>query len=427
MPSMPRAERLDGSLALLREGYAFIARRCDRLDSDVFRTRLLLQDAICMRGEAAAELFYDEERFVRAGAAPEPLRKTLLGEGGVQGLDDERHRNRKAMFMRLMTPEAIERLVGLTRQEWRRAADRWAEQDEVVLFEETMPLLCRAVCEWAGVPLAEDEVRTRTEQMAAMIDGPASVGARHLRGRVARRRGNRWAGRLVARVRSGDLAPPEDTALARIARHRDVDGELLTPHTAAVELVNVVRPTVAVARFVAFAALALHLHPEVRARLAAGNGGDLRHFVHEVRRFYPFFPMAAARVRTTFTWRGYTFPRGTRTLLDLYGTDHDPRLWDEPERFLPARFDGREPGPFAFIPQGGGDHLLGHRCAGEWLTIALVQEAVRVLTSELAYEVPDQDLSIDLSRMPAIPRSRFVLRDVRWIGPTGGPASASSR
>jgi fatty-acid peroxygenase len=38
---------------------------------------------------------------------------------------------------------------------------------------------------------------------------------------------------------------------------------------------------------------------------------------------------------------------------------------------------------------------------------------VEWLTRELEYRVPDQYLEIDWSRPPALPRSRFVIRDVR--------------
>jgi fatty-acid peroxygenase len=41
--------------------------------------------------------------------------------------------------------------------------------------------------------------------------------------------------------------------------------------------------------------------------------------------FAPFFPAVAARVRRDFDWKGYRLPRGRRVLLDLYGTDYDPR------------------------------------------------------------------------------------------------------
>lgn len=51
----------------------------------------------------AAELFCDESRFVRRGATPGRIQRTLLGRGGVKGLDDEPHRHRKAMFMSALT------------------------------------------------------------------------------------------------------------------------------------------------------------------------------------------------------------------------------------------------------------------------------------------------------------------------------------
>lgn len=95
----------DSTLAFLRDGYAFILRRSERAQADVFQTRLLMLPVTCLHGEQAAQLFYDQERFERRGAAPARAQKTLLGEGGVQGLDDEAHRVRKQMFMSLMTPE----------------------------------------------------------------------------------------------------------------------------------------------------------------------------------------------------------------------------------------------------------------------------------------------------------------------------------
>lgn len=41
--------------------------------------------------------------------------------------------------------------------------------------------------------------------------------------------------------------------------------------------------------------------------------------------------------------------------------------------------------------------------------------AVEFLVNGMAYDVPEQDLRIDLSRMPAIPESRFVVRNVRLL------------
>ena len=55
---------------------------------------------------------------------------------------------------------------------------------------------------------------------------------------------------------------------------------------AAVELLNVVRPIVAVSAFIAQAAHALHRHPEWRQKLK-DDEGQLEPFVQEVRRLYP--------------------------------------------------------------------------------------------------------------------------------------------
>ncbi|MFI9643841.1 cytochrome P450 [Micromonospora sp. NPDC051925] len=415
MATTPADRSPESTLAFLREGYRFISTRCERYGSDVFTARLLLEPTIFLRGRDAVELFYDQERFRRAGAAPKRGQRTLTGKGGVQGLDGAAHHDRKAMFMSIMTPSAVQRLGRLFADEWRTRLPGWEGSGTVVLHEAVGPLLMRAVCAWAGVPLPEAEVGRRTAQMQAMIDGPAALGPRHWRGRLARRRAERWIADLVERVRIGTLPAPAGSALAVIAEHRDGAGRLLPRRVAAVELINVLRPTVAVDRYVVFAALALHDHPAWRERVRTGDE-PTEWFVQEVRRYYPFFPVAFARVRRSFEWQGHHFPKGRRVLLDLYGTNHHPQLWPEPERFRPERFAGWRDDPYGLVPQGGGSHLGGHRCAGEWITIELMKQAVGLLTGAMDYQVPPQDLALDLGQAPTLPPSGFVLSDVR---PTG--------
>lgn len=413
MQQIPRDESLDSTLALLLDGYLFISKRCQRYQSDIFQARLLLQPSICMTGEEAAKLFYDTERFERKDANPEPLKKTLIGEGSVLGLDDDAHRRRKQMFMSLMTSESIEQLAALTNEQWRTYSKKWETMDKVVLFYEVQEILCRAVCKWTGVPLDEAEVEHRTNDLAALIDGAGAVGLRHLRARIARQKTEKWIEDLIENVRTHKLEVSEGSAIHAIAWHRDLDGELLDQQVAAVELINLLRPTVAIARFVIFSALALHDHPDYRQQIQEGDDKDVERFVQEVRRFYPFFPLIAARVRRDFDWNGYHFPRKTRVILDLYGTNHDARLWENPDQFQPERFRHWDGSPFNFIPQGGGDYHVGHRCAGEWITIELMKVSLKFLARSMQYDVPEQDLRISLLRIPAIPKSRFVISNVR--------------
>ncbi|WP_438029845.1 cytochrome P450 [Sorangium sp. So ce233] len=413
--AIPRDPLPDGTLALLADPYRLIQRRCRQLGADLFETRLLLQRTVCMTGPEAARLFYDPSRFTRKGAAPVRLKATLFGSGGVQGLDAEAHRHRKLMFMSMMAPEALQRLVDIAADQWRTHARRWAASSEgVALYEQAHEVLTRAVCAWAGVPLAEDEVPRRTRQLAALFEGAGAVGPRHWRALLARQQADAWLAGVVEQIRAGRLSVPEGSPVHVVATHRGLDGELLSPKVAAVEINNVLRPTVAVSVYITFVAHALHAHPASRQRIAAGDEAHLERFVQEVRRFYPFFPAAAARTRDAFTWQGYRFPAGVRVLLDLHGTNRDPRAWESPDLFLPDRFLREQPGMFNMIPQGGGDHHEHHRCPGEWIAIELMKGAARFLTREIRYDVPPQDLEIDHARLPALPRSHFVMSHVAW-------------
>jgi fatty-acid peroxygenase len=412
MPAIPRAAGVDNTIPFLREAYTFISRRCDRLHSDLFATRIMLTPVVCMRGADAAQFFYDGDRFTRQGAMPQTVMRLLQDKGSVQALDGAAHRRRKAMFMSLMSPEGIAGIADLLERHWRAALPRWASRPEVTLLPEIGDLLSRTACDWVGVPLTEREVPAMSRELQTMIRQAGHIGPGTLRALALRRRTERRIRRLVEDVRAGRMAPEENSALAIIARHRDVDGMPLTTAAAAVEIINLLRPTVAVNRFITFAALALHEHPVWRQRLAEDEGW-LEPFVQEVRRFYPFFPIVGGRARAACDWGGHHFAARDWVILDLYGTNHDPRLWDEPEQFRPERFRGWPDNPYTLIPQGAGDFMTGHRCPGEWITIALIKRAIRLLCGSMHYNVPPQDLSVSLSEMPAAPRSGLVISRVR--------------
>lgn len=413
MPTIPQDPLPDSTLALTRDPYRFISRRCLEYGSDLFETRLLLQRTICLRGREAAAMFYSPQRFCRRGVMPGWLEKTLFGRGGVQGLDNGAHRHRKQLFLSLTSPKRVAVLADRFTETLAAYAERWAQQDRVVLYREWQEILCRTVCDWAGVPLPEQDVAIRADQLAALFDQAAAVGFGHLRSRRARKQVERWIGALIDEVRLGGLAAPDESALLCVAHHRDRQEQLLDTHTAAVELINVLRPTIAVAVYLTLAALALHAHPEGRMRIAVGEPGYVERFAQEVRRFYPFFPFVMARVREEFIWKGYRFPEGRQVALDLYGTNHDDRVWERPDEFRPERFVGWTGDLFNFIPQGGGHAEVTHRCPGESITLALMKAGLTFLTTRLAYDVPEQDLRLDYTRLPALPRSRFVINRVR--------------
>lgn len=209
-------------------------------------------------------------------------------------------------------------------------------------------------------------------------------------------------------------------AARAVAEHRDGEGALLDARTAGVELINVLRPTVANARYVAFSAMAMQAGEDQQAVLRSGGPSDRRRFALEVRRFFPFIPFIGGRVLKPFAFRGRLFGEGEWVLMDLYGTNRDPRLWRAPDRFDPDRFRGEpacfrgEPAdPPGLVSHGSGSAEGGHRCPGESISQVLVEGAAGFLAGGMHYRVPPQDLTIDHGYIPARPRSGFVMSGVR--------------
>ncbi|WP_030244746.1 cytochrome P450 [Streptomyces sp. NRRL S-455] len=413
----------DSSLALLTKGYTWLPDRRRRTTAPLVRARLMGQHAVALHGPEAVRFFYDERHVERGTALPGPVLSTLFGHGAVHTLDGRDHRVRKEMFLSLLTgAEAVAGLVDRVGLVWDEAVQSWSGR-RIVLFDEASRVLTRGVCHWAGVPL--DDAGPLARDMVAMVDGFATPGPRHWRARRARARSEAWLGQLVEEVRAGSVTAPAGSALDAVVRHRDADSRLLDPHTAAVELINVIRPTVAVAWFVSYAGHALRSRPGIRERL---KGDDLSYavaFAHELRRFYPFAPFVGGRAVTDLEWQGEPIPSGTMVLLDVFGQNHDPALYDDPYSFEPRRFLERPPARDELIPQGGGDRAAGHRCPGEDVTIALLR-ALGPRLARLEYDMPEQDLRIPLNRMPTRVRSGFVIEGVRAPAPAPRVGQAAS-
>lgn len=421
---VPWEKTLDSSLALWMEGYEFIQNRCRKYQSDIFITRLLGEKVICITGEEASKLFYDNQKFTRKGAAPKRIQKTLFGKNGVQALDGNGHKHRKAMFMSIMTPYNIKRLEVITNKYWEISAKEWEGKNEVkrmtffnpnqiVLFDEVQKIMCKIACEWAGVPLSKSETGRRAADLGKLVDGFGGIGLRYYEGCHARMRTEKWIRDIITKIRHEKIPETKNTAAYAIAWHRNLKGKLLSTQVAAVELINIIRPIVAIATYITFGAVAMYEHPDSRIKLARDENNYALNFVQEIRRYYPFTPFVGARVRNDFVWNCCLFKKNTLVLLDVYGIDHDSRLWKKPYSFHPERFHNWNSNPYGFIPQGGGDYYEGHRCPGEMVTIEIMKESLKYLAAKINYTVPRQNLTYRLCRIPTLPRSRFIMKKVK--------------
>jgi fatty-acid peroxygenase len=122
---IPRLRAVDSSVALLREGYAFGARRFARISSDAFETRLMSRRAVVAYGREAARFLYEPDRTTRRRALPPTTLTLLLDLGSVEMLDGPAHRHRKLVFLSMMTWPALAEIGELVEAQWRSRLSRW--------------------------------------------------------------------------------------------------------------------------------------------------------------------------------------------------------------------------------------------------------------------------------------------------------------
>ena len=401
-------ERLD-------EGYLLLSELRKEAKAPVVKARLLNKEVIAIYGKEAAKKFYDPRNFKREGAMPKIVLKTLFGENGVQTLDGQAHEHRKTIFMDLMTPKRMEEYHRILDKNLTQKLDR--QQGQFELFDLAKDVLFRSICEWAGIDLSQltkKEVDQLAEYQISMISSAVTNPATHIKGIDNRKKSEKWAQSLIENARINPVAGKEDVALYAFAKATDDHGELLPIDVAAVELLNVIRPTVALTVWIALMGHALFSRPDIYQRLHAEFDQLQDSFIQEMRRYYPFFPMLPAFAIQDVEVDGYLIPKDSWVVLDLYGTNHDDRMIETPEVFRISRYLGKEKHisydeEYEMIAQGGGKFKTMHRCAGEWITLHTLRVFSDQLVNKYQFSIPEQDWSIPMNQFPTYPKSKALL------------------
>ncbi len=77
------------------------------------------------------------------------------------------------------------------------------------------------------------------------------------------------------------------------------------------------------------------------------------------------------------------------------------------------KIKNKEQDLFDFIPQGGGNPAITHRCPGEGVTIKITEVVLDFLLNNIDYHVKEQDLSYPLDKIPTLPRSGFIMSNIK--------------
>lgn len=412
---IPKDKPVDSTLGFLKDGYLFISNRMKQYETDIFTARLLGKKIIFLMGKEGAELFYKEEYFKRSGVTPMRVQKTLFGKKAVQGLDGKTHKKRKSLFLSLLTPDYEKELLTVCGSNLDKYARQWEAKEVVNLYEESKKILFESVCQWAGIPYEKEKVPEYAEYFGLMIYGFGRIGKNYRKGKHARKIVEAWIKGIITDVREGTLVVDTKSPLYQVSMYDEEDGMKLPAQIAAVEVINIIRPIIAIATYITFEAVALEAYPECKDQLQKRDPQYTEMFCQEVRRFYPFAPFVGAKVKQDFEWNGYSFKLNQLVMLDIYGTNHDTKLWDEPYEFRPERFAKREKNLYDFIPQGGGKMAESHRCAGDITTLKIMEVFAEYLVNGITYDLPEQDLEFSLKKIPTLPNSGVVLSNIRKI------------
>lgn len=134
----------------------------------------------------------------------------------------------------------------------------------------------------------------------------------------------------------------------------------------------------------------------------------LHGIIKESFRMYPAGPMLVPHESSAdCTVGGYTVPRGTLLLVNIWAIQNDPKLWDGPEKFKPERFvdyQGKKEGSFLLMPFGYGRR----RCPGENMAMRVVGLAIATLIqcfewARIGREMVDMSVSPGLTMPKAQP------------------------
>lgn len=119
----------------------------------------------------------------------------------------------------------------------------------------------------------------------------------------------------------------------------------------------------------------------------------LRCIVYETLRLYPAAPLLVPHESSKMcVVGGYTIPRGTMLLVNVWAIHNSPDYWAEPEEFRPERFEGVEKDDeqikYKFMPFG-----LGRRaCPGEGMAMRMVGLTLGSLLQCFEWKRPGHEL-----------------------------------
>lgn len=398
----------------------------------------LVFDAVFQPDAARQVLATDAARYDKQVPAFDEFR-WVLGNGLLTSEGDQWRRDRRivaSIFTRRQVASYVDIMASAaarTVSEWAPAAEGGGEVDvdragrhyaldvlgRAVFGEDVAPL----------VPMLEETIPLLNEFAARRALSPVRIPASWptpANRRAARARQALWAGvdALVAERRKAGADDGNGGGgggadlLSLLLEARDPEsGEALDDRAVRDQaLTFLIAGHETTGATLAFALHLLGRHAPVQQRVrdevraVAGDravtSGDVEglqyasQVVHEALRLYPSGHTIVRRAHEPVQLSGYDVPPGRIIAVSVWGIQHNPDVWPDPDRFDPDRFapgaaagggDGQA-SRYSFLPFGGGPR----GCIGQFLAttelVVAVATIVRAYRLEALKDAPDLDV-----------------------------------
>jgi cytochrome P450 len=327
--------------------------------------------------EDVKRIFTGDPRVFHAGEGNQVL-KPVLGENSVLVLDEKPHISQRKL---LLPPFHGARMQGYEEKMTEIAAreiESWPLGTPHKLRPRmqamTLEIILETVFGVHGGPRME-ELRVALREFLDLTTNPlllaplVLVGPDRVRRIPAfRRRIDRvdeLLHREIAERRAAEDVEERDDVLSMLVAARHDDGSPMSEAEMRDELLTLlVAGHETTATSLSWAMERLVRHPEKLARLReealAGEDAYLTATIQETLRLRPVIVLVARRLTEPVEIGGYELPAGATVTPSIHLIHRDPRIYPEPDRFLPERFLENPPGTYTWIPFGGGVR----RCLG---------------------------------------------------------------
>lgn len=129
----------------------------------------------------------------------------------------------------------------------------------------------------------------------------------------------------------------------------------------------------------------------------------LRGVINETLRLYPAAPLLVPHESTEeCTVDGVVVPPRTMLLVNAYAIHRDPKVWEEPNKFMPERFEGSGKESW-MIPFGMGRR----RCPGEGLALRMMGPTLGTLIHCFEWETVGHE-ELDMAEASGVTMPRAV-------------------